>query len=77
MQCLYIERLHERIAHIFRHLLFRGNTDIMAGICRNVRMRSSVAIASSGLKVPSNMMSLFDDDDDDTIIQIHYGVDSD
>ena len=49
----------------------------MAGICRNVRMRSSVAIASSGLKVPSNMMSLFDDDDDDTIIQIHYGVDSD
>ena len=31
-RCVCIERLHERIAHIFRHLLFRGNPDIMAGI---------------------------------------------
>ena len=27
-----IETLHERIAHIFRHLLFQGNNDIMTGI---------------------------------------------
>ena len=29
---LAIERFHERIAHIFRHLLFQGRCDIMAGI---------------------------------------------
>ena len=27
-----IERFHERTGHIFRHLLFRGLYDIMAGI---------------------------------------------
>ena len=27
-----IERFHERIAQIFRHLLFQGSSNIMAGI---------------------------------------------